>query len=136
MKRAEIEKLGVVRVSLDMDIRRLGVTEGLETPWSILEMGGAPVWSTGSDSGMRAFSRHRRRNRATASDRERRQRRARVQGERGASERAGRELKLPAGSERDGRRSSLCRPASSADFFNDVLQVATQRDADHERRRG
>ena len=53
LKRAEIEKLGVVRVSPDTDIRRLAVATGLETALAFLEMGGVPVWSTGSDNTMR-----------------------------------------------------------------------------------
>ena len=53
LKRAENERLGVVRVSPDSDIRRLGVAEGLETALAFLEMGGVPVWSTGSDGVMR-----------------------------------------------------------------------------------
>jgi Toprim domain len=55
LKRAENERLGVVRVSPDADIRRLAVAEGIETALSFLEMGGVPVWSTGSDVIMRSL---------------------------------------------------------------------------------
>jgi hypothetical protein len=53
LKRAEGEQLGVVRVSPDTDLRQLGVATGFETAQAVLEMGGVPVWSTGSDNTMR-----------------------------------------------------------------------------------
>jgi hypothetical protein len=56
LKRAENERLGVVRIWPDADVRdakRLVVGEGKETALALLEMGGVPVWSTGSDSIMR-----------------------------------------------------------------------------------
>ena len=61
LKRAEAERMGVVRLSPDTDIRRLGVAEGLETALAFLEMGGVPVWSTGSDNAMRMLPGHPRR---------------------------------------------------------------------------
>ncbi len=115
LKRAENERLGVVRISLDTDIRRLGVVEGIETAWSVLEMGGAPVWSTGSDSIMRFLP--------VIDDVEElligADNDARRPGERGASERAGRTLRarwLGAG-----RKAQLFMPPGFKTDFNDVL---------------
>jgi Toprim domain/Zinc-binding domain of primase-helicase len=115
LKRAEIEKLGVVKVSLDSDIRRLAVATGLETALAFLEMGGVPVWSTGSDNTMRwlpvidgveQF--------LIGADND-----AGRPGERGASERAGRELRarwLGAG-----RKAEFYMPPNFQTDFNDVL---------------
>jgi putative DNA primase/helicase len=55
LKRAENERLGIVRISPDVDIGRLAVAEGIETALALLEMGGAPIWSTGSDAVMRSL---------------------------------------------------------------------------------
>ena len=115
LKRAEAEKLGVVRVSLDRGIRRLGVTEELETAWSVLEMGGVPVWSTGSDGVMRGLP--------VIDDVDElligADNDALRPGERGASERAARELRarwLGAG-----RKAQLFMPPGFKTDFNDVL---------------
>jgi hypothetical protein len=116
LKRAEIEKLGVVRVSPDNDIRRLGVNEGFETALAFLEMGNVPVWSTGSDNTMRwlpvidAVD-----ELLIGADND-----ALRPGERGASERAARALRarwLGAG-----RKAELLMPPGFKTDFNDVLK--------------
>jgi hypothetical protein len=115
LKRAEAEKLGVVRVSLDNDIRRLGVNEGFETALAFLEMGGAPVWSTGSDSITRFLPVVDVVDELLiGADND-----ARGPGERGASERAARMLKarwLEAG-----RKAQIFMPPGFKTDFNDVL---------------
>jgi hypothetical protein len=116
LKRAEAEQLGVVRVSPDSDIRRLGVATGFETALALLEMGGVPVWSTGTDGIMRIFpviddvS-----ELLIAADND-----ARRPGERGASELAGRVLRarwLGAG-----RKAQIFMPPGFKTDFNDVLR--------------
>jgi hypothetical protein len=115
LKRAENERLGVVRIA-DVDAGRLlAVAEGLETAWALLEMGGVPVWSTGSDGIMRWLP--------VVDDVERlligADNDAHRPGERGASERAGRMLRarwLGAG-----RRADLLMPPGFKTDFNDVL---------------
>ena len=115
LKRAENERLGVVRISPDTDIRRLAVGEGIETGLSILEMGGVPIWSTGSDSimgGLPVIDCVDELLIGVDND-------ARRPGERGASERAGRELRarwLGAG-----RKAQLFMPPGFKTDFNDVL---------------
>jgi hypothetical protein len=115
LKRAEIEKLGVVRVSPDNDIRRLGVNEGFETALAFLEMGGVPGWSTGSDGVMRSLPVIDGVDELLiGADND-----ARGPGERGASERAARALRarwLGAG-----RKAQLFMPAAFKTDFNDVL---------------
>jgi hypothetical protein len=108
--------MGVVRVSPDTDIRRLGVAEGIETAWSILEMGGAPVWSTGSDGVLRGLPVIDDVGELLiGADND-----ARGPGERGASERAARALRarwLAAG-----RKAQLFMPPGFQTDFNDVLR--------------
>jgi hypothetical protein len=115
LKRAEIEKLGVVRVSPDNDISRLGVNEGFETALAFLEMGGAPVWSTGSDNTMRWLPVIDGVDELLiGADND-----ALRPGERGASERAARELRarwLGAG-----RKAQILMPSRFKSDFNDVL---------------
>ena len=115
LKRAEAERMGVVRVSPDTDIRRLGVGEGIETAWSVLEMGGVPIWSTGSDGVMRWLPVIDDVGELLiAADND-----ALRPGERGASERAARTLRarwLEAG-----RRAQLFMPPGFKTDFNDVL---------------
>ena len=115
LKRAENERMGVVRLSLDTDVRRRGVAEGLETALSLLEMGGVPMWSTGSEGVMRGLpvipgvD-----DLLIGADND-----ARGPGERGASERAGRALRarwLGAG-----RKAQLFMPPGFKTDFNDVL---------------
>ena len=115
LKRAENERMGVVRVSPDSDIRRLGVAEGLETALALLEMGGVPMWSTGSEGVMRGIP--------VIDDVDElligADNDARGPGERGASERAGRALRarwLGAG-----RKAPLFMPPGFKTDFNDVL---------------
>ena len=116
LKRAEAERMGVVRVSPDNDIRRLGVNEGFETALAFLEMGGVPVWSTGSDNTMRFLPVIPGVDELLiGADND-----ARGPGERGASERAGRELRarwLGAG-----RKAQLFMPPGFKTDFNDVLR--------------
>jgi hypothetical protein len=115
LKRAESERLGVVRVSPDTDIRRLGAVEGLETALAFLEMGGLPVWSTGSDGALRYLPIiDGVEELLIGADND-----ARRPGERGASERAGRALRarwLSAG-----RQAQLFLPPGFQTDFNDVL---------------
>ena len=115
MKRAEDEQLGVVRISPDADIRRLAVAEGIETALSVLETGGVPVWSTGSEGVMAKFPVIDGVERLLiAADND-----ARGPGERGAGERAARELRarwLGAG-----REARFFMPEGFKTDFNDVL---------------
>ena len=115
LKRAEAERIGVVRISPDTDIRRLAVAKGSRRRWRFLEMGGVPVWSTGSDNTMRwlpvidAVD-----ELLIGADND-----ARRPGERGASERAARTLRarwLGAG-----RKAQLFMPPDFKTDFNDVL---------------
>jgi putative DNA primase/helicase len=115
LKQAEAEKLGVVRISLGADAGQLAVAEGIETGLAVLEMGGVPVWSTGSDSIMRFLP--------VVDDVDElligADNDARGPGERGASERAARMLKsrwLKAG-----RRAQIFMPRGFKTDFNDVL---------------
>ena len=116
LKRAETERLGVVRISSSPEAGRLAVNEGIETAFSFLEMGGVPVWSTGSDNTMRwlpvidAVD-----ELLIGADND-----ARGPGERGASERAARALRarwLAAG-----RKADLFMPPGFKTDFNDVLR--------------
>jgi hypothetical protein len=115
LKRAESERLGVVRVSPEANISQLGVVEGLETALAFLEMSGVPVWSAGSDSGLRFFPVVDGVEQLLIGvDND-----ATRPGERGASERAGRELRsrwLGAG-----RKARLLIPPGFKTDFNDVL---------------
>ena len=107
--------MGVVRVSPDVHIRRLAVATGFETALALLEMGGVPVWSTGSDNTMRSLPVIDGVDElliGTDND-------AHRPGERGVSERAGRELRarwLGAG-----RKAQLFVPPGFKTDFNDVL---------------
>ena len=115
LKRAEAERLGVVRVSPDTDIRRLGVGTGFETTLALLEMGGVPVWSTGSDSIMRFLPVIPGVDELLiGADND-----ARRPGERGASELAGRELR--ARWLGGGRKAQLFIPPGFKSDFNGVL---------------
>jgi hypothetical protein len=115
LKRAEAERMGVVRISPDSDIRRLVIGEGLETALALLEMGGAPVWSTGSDGVMRFFPViDGVESLLIGADND-----ARGPSERGASERAARALKarwLAAG-----RKAQIFMPPGFKTDFSDVL---------------
>ena len=115
LKRAENERLGVVRLSLDADIHQLAVAEGLETAWALLEMGGVPAWSTGSDSIMGSFPVIDRVERLLiGADND-----ARRLGERGASEQAARGTRARwIGA---GRKADLFMPPGFKTDFNDVL---------------
>jgi hypothetical protein len=115
LKRAEDERLGVVRVSPDVDIRRLVVGEGLETAWALLEMGRVPTWSTGSKIVLRGLP--------VINDVEwlgiGADNDACRPGERGDSERAGREVRarwLEAG-----RKAKVFLPPDFKTDFNNVL---------------
>jgi hypothetical protein len=116
LKRAENERLGVVRVSPDVDIRRLAVATGQETAWAFLEMGGVPVWSTGSDVIMRSLPVIDSVEKLLiGADND-----ARGPGELGAGERAARTLRarwLEAG-----RKAEFFMPPGFKTDFNDVLK--------------
>jgi Toprim domain/Zinc-binding domain of primase-helicase len=118
LKRAEAERLGVVRISPDTEIRlsrRLALATGFETALAVLEMGGVPVWSTGSDNTMRWLPVIDDVDELLISaDND-----ARRPGERGSSELAGRVLRarwLGAG-----RKAQLFMPPGFKSDFNDVL---------------
>jgi hypothetical protein len=121
MKRAPDERLGVVKISLDADIRRLVIAEGMETALSVLETGRVPVWSTGSDNTMRwlpVIDGVERLLIAADND-------ALIAGERGAGERAARELRarwLGAG-----RKARFFMPEGFKTDFNDVLMQSKGR---------
>jgi hypothetical protein len=117
LKRAENERLGVVKVSSEADIRRLAIATGYETALSLLEMGDAPVWSTGSDAIMRLLPViDSVKQLLIGADND-----AKGPGERGASERAARELRarwLAAG-----RKAQFFMPPGFKTDFNDVLKA-------------
>jgi hypothetical protein len=116
LKRAEAERMGVVRVSPDTDIRRiLAVAEGLETAWALLEMGGVPTWSTGSRIVLRGLPViHDVERLLIGADND-----AHRPGERGDSERAGRELRARWLAAK--RKADLLMPPGFKTDFNDVL---------------
>jgi Toprim domain len=116
LKRAEAEQLGVVRVSPDTDIRQLSPATGLETALAVLEMGGVPVWSTGSDNTMRSLPVIPGvEELLIAVDND-----ASQPGEIGVSERAGRTLR--ARWTAAGRKAELLIPPDFKTDFNDVLK--------------
>jgi hypothetical protein len=116
LKRAEAELLGVVRISPGPEAGRLSVATGFETSLALLEMGGVPVWSTGSDSIMRSFPVINGVDELLiGADND-----ASRPGERGASERAARELRARWVAER--RRARIVMPPGFKTDFNDVLK--------------